>query len=90
METGSSMVPSAGTRGSGEKLEHRKFYLNIRKHFCAVQVLEHWHSLPIDVVESPYSKAAWMWIGATSSGWPCLSRAWIRGTQKSLLTLTVL
>lgn len=61
------MVPSAGTTGSEDKLEHRKFYMNIRKHFCAVQVMEHWHRLLIDV-EFHYSKAAWMWIGATSSG----------------------
>jgi len=28
------------------KLEHRRHPPNIRKHFCAVQVMEHWHRLP--------------------------------------------
>ena len=32
-----SVVPRDGTRGSGHKMEHRRFPLNIRKHFvyCA-------------------------------------------------------
>lgn len=30
------------------KLEHRRFPLNTRQHFCAVLVLEHWHG--------------WLWI----------------------------
>lgn len=34
---------SSRTRGRGHKLEHRKFPLKIRKHFCAVWVTEHWH-----------------------------------------------
>ena len=40
------MVSSARTRGDGHKVKHRAFPLSTRKHFCAVQVTEHWHRLP--------------------------------------------
>ncbi|KAK4826343.1 hypothetical protein QYF61_007452 [Mycteria americana] len=48
-----SVVPSNRTRSSEHKLKHRRFPLNIRKHFCTVRVTEHWHRLPREVVESP-------------------------------------
>ncbi|KAK4830306.1 LOW QUALITY PROTEIN: hypothetical protein QYF61_009811, partial [Mycteria americana] len=47
-----SVVPRGRTRGSGHKLKHRRFPLNIRKHFFLL-VTEHWHKLPRDFVESP-------------------------------------
>lgn len=72
------VVPSARTRGDGHKLEHRRFPLNTNKHFCVVQVPEHWHRLPWESVESPTWRSAettwiWSWV-------PCTSRHWTSST----------
>ncbi|KAK4831498.1 hypothetical protein QYF61_018082 [Mycteria americana] len=42
-----------GTTGNGHKPKHRRFPLNIGKHFFTVRVTERWHRLPREVVESP-------------------------------------
>ena len=42
----SSEMSRARTRGTEPKDGHRKFHTIIRKHFCAVWLMEHWHRLP--------------------------------------------
>jgi len=48
-----SVVPSDRTRGTGHKLKHRKFHLNITKNFVTLRVTEHWNRLPSEVRKSP-------------------------------------
>lgn len=52
-----SVVPNDRARGNGYKLEYRIFYLKTRKHVFTVIVVEHWHMLSREIVESPSVEA---------------------------------
>ena len=47
-----SVVRSDRTRSNGLKREHRIFSTNMWKIFFTVRVMERWHRLPREVVES--------------------------------------
>lgn len=47
------MTTSDKTRGKRHKLKHTSFYLNIRKQFATVRVVEHWHTLSREDMEFP-------------------------------------
>jgi len=47
-----SAMPSNRTKGTGHKLEHRKFHTTLKKNI-SMRVTEHWNKLPKLVVESP-------------------------------------
>jgi len=57
------VVPSDRTRGSGHKLKHSGFLLNVRKRFLPVRVTEHWHSH----LESSWSLHPWRYSKAGPS-----------------------
>ena len=71
-----SEVLNTRARGSGHKLEHKRFHLIMRKHLHAVLLMEHWQKLPTEVVDSPpwwSSKATRTWSWAPCSRCLCWS-----------------
>ena len=48
-----SAVHSDRTRINDPKLAHRQFHNNMEKSFFTLRVMEHWNTLPREVVESP-------------------------------------
>ena len=75
---GQSQALFSGTQCQDNRQETQtrtsRFHLNIRKHFCAVQVTECWHRLPraCEVFSLEISKSTWMWYWVPFSGWLCL------------------
>jgi len=45
VQRGQSQALFFWTQGNGHKLEHKRFCLSGKKHFCALQVAERWHRL---------------------------------------------
>ena len=48
-----SLGSSNRTRGNGHRLQHRQFYLNMRKNFFPLRVTELWNRLPREAVQCP-------------------------------------
>jgi len=63
------VVPSDRTRSTGQKLKHRMFWLNIRKHVFTVKMTEHWHRLAREVVESPSLEIFRSCLGMVLGNW---------------------
>lgn len=42
------------TRGNGHKVKHKMFLLSIRKHIFTARMTQHWHTLPMEAVESSF------------------------------------
>lgn len=84
-----SVMCRARTKGNKHKLSNSSFPLNTRKYFCDLQVMEHWHRLPGEVVKFPHwrsPEAAWT---RSYSGCPCWSSCSV-WTQSSLPALSIL
>ena len=50
------LVPSNSTRGNGQKLEHNKLNLNMKKNFFTLRVTEHWEKLHREVVKLSHER----------------------------------
>lgn len=83
-----SVVPNDKTKGNRHKLKQRWLCLTIRRHFCAMQTMENWHSCPESfwtLLLWGASKATrtWSWASALGS---TTGEGLGQRTQRSLLT----
>jgi len=54
-------------RGNSFKLKEGSFRLDIRKKFCTIRVVRHWHRLPRDMVDAPSLEASEVRLDVTLS-----------------------
>lgn len=75
------------TRGNEYKLHQDIFHLYVRNIFCfKVTVVNHWHNLPSDVVESPLLEIFKMWLGKEVDNriqYSFPKKGWIRWSFKA-------
>lgn len=83
-----------GTRDNEQKLKDRRFPLKIREDFSTVRVTQHWHSLPRDIVESPFLEMFKNPLDIALGNrckWPCFSgEVGADDSQRFLPNLTTL
>jgi len=58
-----SVVPRHGIRGSRQKTKHRRFCLNMNKHFFTVRVTKHWNRSPtLEIFKSCLDTVLGNWL----------------------------
>lgn len=88
------MMVVNGTRDNEQKLKDRRLPLKIRENFSTVRVTQHWHSLPREIVESPFLemfKNPLDIVLGNRCKWPCFSgEVGADDSQRFLPNLTTL
>jgi len=64
-----SVIPSDRIRGNGHKVKHKRFHLNMMKHFFTVKITEHRHRLPREAVKSPFVEMFKSHLDTVLSNW---------------------
>lgn len=85
-----SVVPHARKGGNRQKVKHRRFHQNIRKHYVSDGALAQGLKDIISSLPWGSPKAAWMWAWAPCLGRPSWSRGGTRGALRSLSNSIIL